>query len=161
MITPNQIQTIVDGECSHECRALLLHEIESQPAAWRALALALLEEQQWSKQIAELAKRKTPVSIAQHASSSRFVSENALFSSAPVQSLVQLSGVGLHGTSNEVIGSKGFPWLTILAASLLLGLGFYGGSFLPKFDKKIRIPFRLFSLDLKVWTNFLVDIIPI
>ena len=134
MITQDQIQSIVDGECSHECRALLLREIEAQPTAWRALALALLEEQQWSKQIAQFANSNPPIQTHQHASSPPFLSTNALLVPPRVQPLVQMSNVGRLGTSNDQLGSNGIPWLSALAASILLGLGIYGGSFLPRLE---------------------------
>ena len=131
MITQDRIQMIVDGECSHECRRMLLREIESQPTAWRALALALLEEQQWSKQIAHFSKRESPCLTALPTSTLVLPTKSDPVTSTRVQQLVQLSSIGLQRTSNGGLDSQGIPWLTALAACLLLGLGICGGSFLP------------------------------
>ena len=123
MITPEQIQSIVDGECSHESRALILRSIEHQPSAWRALALALLEEQQWARQVATLAKSTTAVRAevfdANHPAS--------------VQQLVRLSDRDPHGRGRIHPIRIAANWLSVLAASLLLGLGFFGGTLLPTF----------------------------
>ena len=52
MIDPIQLQSIVDGECTGSQRRALLAECEGEPQQWKILALALLEEQQFRKQIA-------------------------------------------------------------------------------------------------------------
>ncbi len=129
MITPNQIQTLVDGECSHESRALLLRQIESQPSAWRTLALALLEEQQWSKQMVQISKSQ--LENAQDASPFPTESTMALSGATRVHAFVKLSSIGPLGKSNDYSARTLTPWMTILAASVLLGLGIYGGSLLP------------------------------
>ena len=115
MITRDQIQSVVDGECSDALRAALLREIESKPAEWRTLALALLEEQQWSKQIAALG--------SDHASS-HIIPSSASWS-------LDAASVELPGRLSRGPSSGAFPWMTTLAASLLFGLGIFGGSYLP------------------------------
>ncbi len=131
MITPNQIQTLVDGECSHESRALLLRQVETQPSAWRTLALALLEEQQWAKQIVQLAKDQVQAQIVQDTLRLSSESNKALSRSTRAHPFVNLSSIGLLGKSRDHSSNRGLPWMTVLAASLLIGLGIYGGSFLP------------------------------
>ncbi len=112
MIDRDQIQSMVDGECSDEMRSVLLREIESQPAEWRTLALALLEEQQWSKQIAALGRT--------HAASM-----------VPASASWSLPSVELPGRLSRGPSSSAFPWMSALAASLLIALGVFGGSYLP------------------------------
>lgn len=51
MIDPIRLQALVDGECSAAERRRLLIQMESQPEQWRALALALLEEQIFRSEI--------------------------------------------------------------------------------------------------------------
>jgi len=128
MITSDQIQSIVDGECSHETRALLLKGLENQPSGWRTLALLLLEEQQWSKGIAAIPQCKgssqlEPL-IGSHANSTANTDSR-------VQLLVRLSKPASNGTRFQ---TRNAPWLSALAASLLLGIGIYGGSTLSKWE---------------------------
>lgn len=115
MITRDQIQSMVDGECSDELRAVLLREIELKPAEWRNLALALLEEQQWSKQIAALGRINAP---------SHIVPASASWS-------LDAASVDLPGRLSRGSSASAFPWMPALAASLLFGLGIFGGSYLP------------------------------
>jgi len=127
MVTQAQIQSMVDGECSHEVRATLLREIEFDPVHWRALALALLEEQEFSRQISSSAKRNlqslTPTTIA--------ASFQGLVSSEPVKPLVRVASLEQLGGAGEKSVKRSAPWGSALAASFLLGVGIYGGSFLP------------------------------
>ena len=131
MITRDQIQAIVDGECSDDLRAILLREIESQPAGWRTLALALLEEQQWSKQISSLGISDHPAQLTPNSPATLFDSIAERYSSQvrPLLSLPDAEPVSL------IRGSKvrAFCWMPALAASLLFGFGVFGGSYLPKF----------------------------
>ena len=131
MITQEQIQSIVDGECSHESRALLLQAMEAQPSTWRSLALALLEEQQWSKKISSISKSKTTGQIVQTVPRSSLDALIASSNSTRVQPIVSLTSSESLQRSNDGASKKIAPWLSALAASLLLGLGFYGGSILP------------------------------
>jgi hypothetical protein len=130
MITQEQIQAIVDGECSHEMRATLLRQMETEPNVWRTLALSLLEEQEWARQFSAMAKcNTTSGEKAEQTDAHEFAQCTSRVDAASVQPLVMLA---------EQAGGKGNssspPWLSVLAASLLLGLGFYGGSYLPRFS---------------------------
>ena len=136
MITQEQIQSIVDGECSHESRVLLLKDMETQPSTWRFLALALLEEQQWSKQISLISKSVTTGQFVQTAPYSKIDAVIVSSNSARVQPLVSLPRSETLGRSNARTSKRVDFWLSALAASLLLGIGFYGGSFLPTLNKK-------------------------
>ncbi len=113
MITRDQIQSMVDGECTDELQSVLLREIESQPAEWRTLALALLEEQQWSKQIAALGR----IHAASHI--------------VPASASCSVPSVELPDSLSRGPSSNAYPWMSALAASLLFGLGVFGGSYLP------------------------------
>ena len=128
MVTQAQIQLMVDGEYSHEVRATLLREIEFDPANWRALALALLEEQEFSRQIASSAncnsQSLTPTTTLA-------VSSQGLFSSEPVEPRMRVASLDQLGGTGKKSGKHSVPWGSALAASFLLGVGIYGGSFLP------------------------------
>lgn len=129
MVTQVQIQSMVDGEFSHEERATLLREIESEPDNWRALALALLEEQEWSRQISSSAKRNS-----QNLSPSTMVTSSfqGLVSSEPVKPMLRVASLDqLGGATGEKSGKRLASWGSVLAACFLLGVGIYGGSFLP------------------------------
>lgn len=111
-MTPIQLQNIVDGHCSHSERARLLQSLSDDQ--WRTLALALLEEQQWSKEIALLAQ--TP---EQHAMKSA-VAQSPEAGGAVVEPVRHPSSV--HGSWQS--------FFVALAAGVLLCVGFYGGSWL-------------------------------
>jgi len=131
MITQEQIQAIVDGECSHEMRASLLRQMDSEPSTWRSLALSLLEEQEWARQVLAIANRKTTsyrdVGSTGDRESTPFNSQVDFASSQPLIKLAERPVDSVTATSAS--------WLSVLAASLLLGLGFYGGSYLPRFGE--------------------------
>ncbi len=113
MINPNKLQRIVDGECSHEVRLGFLRELESEPQGWRTLALALLEEQQWSSQMRALSMDPLP------AIASNCVSADSPWINAEKPRLT---------SAQPFVSSK--AWFSALAAGLLMAIGFYGGSFL-------------------------------
>ncbi len=121
------MQSIVDGECSHETRALLLREIGTEPAAWRVLALALLEDREWSKEL--LVDWKHRNDTAHDLSVPEPALNESQTKSEGMQPIISIVGIP-HSNPQGV--EKGFSWLTTLAASFLLGLGVFGGSFLPK-----------------------------
>jgi hypothetical protein len=130
MITQEQIQAIVDGECSHEVRAVLLRQMDVEPTTWRRLALSLLEEQEWARQFSVMAKCDPLKSRSTDSSSDPGSKQNELMDlPSSSQSLVTLAdNFAVEGRARSL------SWLSVLAASLLLGLGFYGGSHLPRFD---------------------------
>ena len=127
MVTQSQIQSIVDGECSHEARAMLLQEIETKPSVWRTLALALLEEQEWAKQISSVANRSSMTSKATKRTADG-VQELGNFVQA--QPRVHVASISQWDGAGEDSAKRSGPWLSVLAASLLVGIGIYGGSFL-------------------------------
>jgi hypothetical protein len=127
MVTQSQIQSIVDGECSHEARAMLLQEIEAKPTEWRTLALALLEEQVWAKQISSLVDFN---STAPNANLLTAGSAQTMDSFVRPQPLVHVASIGQRNGSREESSMRSGPWLSVLAASFLVGIGIYGGSFL-------------------------------
>ncbi len=131
MITQEQIQAMVDGECSHEIRAALLRQMDSEPATWRTLALSLLEEQEWARQFSVMAKCDSMKSLSTDSTCDRESKQSVL----PADSTSSLSQplVALAESSGVDGASRSPAWLSVLAASLLLGLGFYGGSYLPRF----------------------------
>lgn len=134
MISQEQIQSIVDGECTHASRASLLQAMESHPSTWRTLALALLEEQQWSKQISLISPKNASGQIISAAPYAFHEMESPAVTSARAQPLLSVVSAEFGqrtGGSNKVAA----PWLSALAASLLLGIGFYGGSILPTASK--------------------------
>ncbi len=128
MVTQSQIQSIVDGECSHEVRAAILQEIESKPEKWRMLALALLEEHEWARQIASLSKYRSADKSASIAPTIA-TKENGLLDQE--RRVVLADSSSKSGVSNRESVKGTAPWLSALAASFLLGVGIYGGSFLP------------------------------
>ena len=134
MIDQEQIQSIVDGECSHESRALLLQAMESHPLTWRTLTLALLEEQQWSKQISVISKKNASVQIGPISPIAFQEIEVPVNTSVRAQHLLSVASVEF-GSRTGGVNRMAAPWLSALAASLLLGVGFYGGSMLPTSPK--------------------------
>ncbi len=133
MITPEQIQLIVDGECSHESRALLLREMDTQPSDWRTLALALLEEQQWSRELITIS------TCANKHASGWTNHDDAVTQVQPLVSILNPAFIGSPIQKNSA------AWLPALAATLLLGVGIYGGSWLPKFSNGKTTPETQFS----------------
>jgi len=129
MITKEQIQVMVDGECSHEMRAALLRQMDSEPSTWRTLALSLLEEQEWARQVSVLPNRNT--------SSYRSIGPASDCELARCDSQIDsgsaLTLVKRTEKPSDNATSFNAPWLSVLAASVLLGLGFYGGSYSPRF----------------------------
>ena len=131
MVTQSQIQSIVDGECSHEARAKLLQEIETKPSEWRTLALALLEEQEWAKQISSVANRSSMASMAAKRTADG-VQELGNFVQA--QPRVHVASISQWDGAGEDSAKRSGPWLSVLAASLLVGIGIYGSSFLARLN---------------------------
>jgi len=131
MITTEQIQSIIDGECSDETRWVLLRKIEEHPASWRALALALLEEQHWSKQISKFAKNlpKDKTDLTTHPGNRHqeleHIDHRSLADPRIDTGNPDLDQVRSEDRLTRLIS---IPWIPALTASLLLALGFFGGS---------------------------------
>ncbi len=120
-MTPVDIQKIVDGECTHGERAALLSSVGNDVATWRALALAALEEQHWSREISiALVDR----SIQACADSDSNADETSHTISSP--SIVSLSEYR-SGTKRVFRWGHG---LSALAAGFLFLVGLYGGSWM-------------------------------
>jgi len=112
---------IVDGECSHEVRLDFLRELDAEPQGWRTLALAMLEEQQWLRQI----------NAASHSPLSPIASE-CISAEAP---LINAEKPRLK-SAHPFVSSQ--AWFSALAAGLLMAIGFYSGSFLA--DRSSALP---------------------
>lgn len=136
MVTQSQIQSIVDGECSHEARAMLLQEIETKPSEWRTLALAFLEEQEWARQISSVANRSSMTSMTSMTSKASKATKRTadgvqeLGNFVQAQPRVHVASISQWDGAGEDSAKRSGPWLSVLAASLLVGIGIYGGSFL-------------------------------
>lgn len=122
-MTPIQLQNIVDGQCSHDERARLLQSLNDDQ--WRTLALALLEEQQWSKEIALFAQ-----STNQRDAIDSLDKSSATSSGAIVEPNRHPTAV--HGSWQN--------FFVALAAGLLLCVGFYGGSWLRSVQDGFSTP---------------------
>jgi hypothetical protein len=126
MITPTTLQKIVDGELAPDMLAITLRQFDSEPTHWRSLALAMLEEQQWAKQIADMQAAKSGIaspSNSANANSANGGERPAMARLTAVQPLVS-SASGFVERRQQPI------WMGALAASLLIGIGFYSGAWL-------------------------------
>jgi hypothetical protein len=136
MLDQIEMQSLVDGECTPEQRAKMLSELDQVPGGWRVLALSLLEEQQWTKSMKHYVQNKKDVPVV-----------NSPVSMA-VSSMSPVADLSAH--TNDIAVSKAVDsfrttrvWLPALAASLLLAIGFYGGSWLrgvPSVDGAVEPP---------------------
>jgi hypothetical protein len=132
-MTPIEIQNIVDGECSHEDRCKLLGAIGDDAQAWRRLALALIEEQEFSRQIG-----------ATNYGDQHFGRLTAI---APKMIASPLVSQPVQGSRDERTADSwtryARPLLPALAASVLVLIGFWGGAFLERRTSELtadRVP---------------------
>jgi hypothetical protein len=104
---PLEIQRLIDGELQPSERRLLLKQIDSAPENWRTVALALLEEQAFSKEIrqANVATVSQPPNTLTVARASDAYQDNSLLT--------------FFGKS----GWKGIVLSATLAASVLFVIG--------------------------------------
>jgi hypothetical protein len=127
MIDPIQLQSIVDGACTGSQRRALLADCEGKPQQWKILALALLEEQQFRKQIALFdAKGSKPDVVPQSLPNVEKVVETSSSVTDRPLSIVQDPKNGYAGVPR----SARSPWSTwgpVLAAGVLGVMGFVGG----------------------------------
>jgi hypothetical protein len=127
MIDPIQLQSIVDGECTGSQRRALLAECEGEPQQWKILALALLEEQQFRKQIAMFdAKVSNEDSIVQSMPRARSSADVDSSLAAHPLSVNQETAFGHAGVPNGT-RSPWSVWGPMLAAGLVAIMGFIGG----------------------------------
>lgn len=115
-MSPLELQRMVDGELDHAQRAQKLGSLGDDVREWRSLALALLEEQQWSRE-----SRRDPFfsDLAVELKGSEQARQN--LSQTPVASTVHVRNPSAGKSS------QGLPWFTALAASVMLCIGLAGG----------------------------------
>lgn len=110
-----ELQRLLDGELDHEQRRRALVRLDEQPSQWRMVALALLEEQAFDRELNSVSQRQSDSTVK--------LSE---------------SNVGVNARRFEAKpgGSSKVRWLPMaLAACLLVGLGVTGGNWLAsRFD---------------------------
>lgn len=110
-MNPLELQRLVDGELFHSQRAELLGNLEPDSPFWRDLAMMLLEEQQWAKDIR----------IEQRPACSQPSSILGLASNQPDAKLADRGGFGSMSR-----GRSGL-WPGILACCAMLAIGLCGG----------------------------------
>lgn len=108
-----ELQRLLDGELDHAQRCRLLGQLDERPSQWRMVALALLEEQAFSRELGSLSRSDPHVS-----QSTSITLADSKHSKSDV--------------NNRAINR----WLPVaIAASLLVGIGFLGGNWLAsRFD---------------------------
>jgi hypothetical protein len=119
-MSPLDFQRLVDGELSHAQRAELLRCLGDDVQPWRSLAMALLEEQQWSR---EVCSSKTYARIAGDAVATVPIAD------ASVSTLSQGYGAGPESAFNRH-SKRSWNWMSALAASALFALGLFGGTWM-------------------------------
>jgi hypothetical protein len=119
-MSPLEFQRLVDGELSHAQRAELLCRLGEDVQPWRSLAMALLEEQQWAR---EVCSSKTQAWIACDVVAAKPAAD------ASLATLSQGSGVGLESIGNGP-SKRSWNWMSALAASALFALGLFGGTWM-------------------------------
>jgi hypothetical protein len=115
---PLELQRLVDGELDVHERRRLLQRCEEEPAQWRRLALSLLEEQSFQKDVTFFA--------------------NTTSTNLPMET----PGVALSTSleSNAKLDTK-HPWGQFaLAASLLVAVGFLTGYGLNSMGPEVAVP---------------------
>lgn len=123
-MSPLDLQRIVDGEFDHAARADILRSLGEDVREWRALALALLEEQQWAQQ---LQRDSLLCDVG-----------GELKASEPVLRVTPETTISSAVSAVKPIGKKGSfgsPWFTALAASILLCVGLASGVVLRSFQE--------------------------
>jgi hypothetical protein len=130
MIDPLRLQSLVDGECSACQRRELLASCDSNPSQWKEVALALLEEQQFSRQLQAVSNPSRNISAA--AQRSNVQPEPTGMAPLPLVSL---------STQREPLAqpiqqsSQSSSWWPVLAAGFIGLAAFLGGRMLPFADQ--------------------------
>jgi hypothetical protein len=133
-MSPIEFQRLVDGELNHDQRAEMLRGFGEDVRAWRSLALSLLEEQQWSREIATTSKPSSTSPLTERASI-----ETALSLGFETPHDVEIDSSSQLPNSGTGIGSVSvspnrtplsWNWMSALAASLLFAFGLFGGSWM-------------------------------
>ncbi len=102
-----ELQRLVDGQLTHHQRADLLGSLKTDDPQWRELALRLLEEQQWSKDIC-LAPHTIPNEKQSASESAKCIVQRTDFK------------------ENTKRGTK-ISWNALLACCTLFAIGLYAG----------------------------------
>ncbi len=110
-----ELQRLMDGELDHAERQRVLIQLDCMPSRWRSVALALLEDQDFRRELGP----------------SLVVQEPLVFAS---KQAADQGGPSAPAPLNSKIAKKSSrPWQSMaLAASLLMGLGFAGGNWLAR-----------------------------
>lgn len=129
MIDPIQLQSIVDGESTVAQRRAFLSRCEGNPQQWKTLALALLEEQQFRKQFAQVGakpdQRLEPKNLLPR--ETKVSAENPSSISPEPLNVLPSYGLGNAGVPSGNVHSRWSTWGPVLAAGLLAVMGFVGG----------------------------------
>lgn len=127
MIDPLQLQALVDGECSPGQRRELLEHCDSNPENWREIALAMLEEQQFSKQLHNVTPANPIAAVSSAPASPKIFTSNSL-ANLPIQNLsTAIDRPVLHDRPEE----RERSWRPFLAAGLIGLAAFWGGRMVP------------------------------
>lgn len=130
MIDPLRLQSLVDGECSASQRRELLESCESNPSQWKEIALALLEEQQFAKQI----RTVSPQTPTRGEAGLRPSFQSKTGDMAPLP-FVSLSAKAESLGQSTQPSAKPSSWWPVLAAGLMGLAAFLGGRMLPFADQ--------------------------
>ncbi|MBM3963534.1 MAG: hypothetical protein FJ308_00475 [Planctomycetes bacterium] len=128
-MAPLELQRLIDGEMTHAQRADLLHRLGNDTEQWKTLAMSLLEEQQWSREVAQVVRPESVPAPMQPYSESPTV-----MLAHPTPSLVRDEGTNNHGSGTSSGMSAGtrrsWNWVSALAAGALFTVGLAGGSWM-------------------------------
>ncbi len=104
-----ELQRLLDGELDHEQRRLVLGQLDKQPSKWRMVALAMLEDQAFRRELGSISK-----------------TSNVLLDRSPMLD----SETNFPSQKTSALGEIN-RWLPMsLAAGLLIGVGAFGGNWL-------------------------------
>ena len=123
-----ELQRLLDGELDHEQRRLLLCQLDQQPTQWRTVALAMLEDQAFQRELKSMGQLSEPMAKTQ-----------TVPSMDPVRIVAAKKPTVSEGQKSRTLSD---PFMvrwgsTALAASLLVGIGIGGGNWLAqKFESK-------------------------
>lgn len=128
-MAPLELQRLIDGEMTHAQRADLLHRLGNDTQQWKTLALSLLEEQQWSREVSRAVRpESTPVPPPSNAESPTVMLAH------PTPSLGRDEGNnnrGVGASSGMSAGTRrSWNWVSALAAGALFTVGLAGGSWM-------------------------------
>jgi hypothetical protein len=128
-MAPLELQRLIDGEMTHAQRADLLHRLGDDTTQWKSLAMSLLEEQQWSREISRVVSPESIPVPTQHHSESPTV-----MLAHPAPSLIRDEDTVNHGVGTSTGMSAGtkrsWNWVSALAAGALFTVGLAGGSWM-------------------------------